>query len=118
MVCYDLRFPVWFRNTGDYDVLVCVANWPASRRDAWNTLLRARAIENQVYVAAVNIVGLDGNDVAYSGGSAVYGPEGAVVAEVFDKPQIVTCTLDYSHLQNLREAFPVWQDADKFRVEL
>ena len=57
MVCYDLRFPVWCRNRGDYDVLICVANWPAARRQAWDVLLRARAIENQVYVAAVNIVG-------------------------------------------------------------
>ena len=72
MVCYDLRFPVWFRNRGDYDLLLCVANWPAARRDAWNALLRARAIENQVYAAGVNIVGIDGAGVQYSGGSALY----------------------------------------------
>ena len=66
-VCYDLRFPVWLRNCNDYDVLLCVANWPAARRDAWMTLLKARAIENQAYCVGVNIVGTDGNDVQYSG---------------------------------------------------
>ena len=74
LVCYDLRFPVWLRNVDGYDLLLCVANWPAPRRAAWNTLLRARAIENQCYMAAVNIVGTDGNGVPYSGGSAAYGP--------------------------------------------
>ena len=117
MVCYDLRFPVWFRNTGDYDLLVCVANWPAARRDAWSTLLRARAIENQSYVAAVNIVGCDGNDVVYAGGSAVYGPDGATLEERFDEARIVTQILDHEHLQNLRREFPAWQDADRFSVE-
>ncbi len=118
MVCYDLRFPVWFRNNNDYDLLVCVANWPHPRRAAWNTLLRARAIENQAYVAAVNIIGTDGNGVNYSGGSAVYAPDGEVLAEVFDTPQVVNCNLDYAQLQTLRETFPVWQDADDFQLNL
>ena len=114
MVCYDLRFPVWFRNNGEYDALICVANWPAARQQAWNTLLRARAIENQVYVAAVNIVGKDGNRVRYGGGSAGYGPDGEVLMEVFDTEQIATCTLDPEPLAALRDQFPVWQDADNF----
>lgn len=118
MVCYDLRFPVWFRNTGDYDLLVCVANWPAARQQAWNTLLRARAIENQVYAAGVNIVGTDGNGVTYTGGSAVYAPDGDVLVEAQDAAQLVTHTLDASRLANLRENFPVWQDADEFQLEL
>lgn len=118
MVCYDLRFPVWFRNKGEYDLLICVANWPAQRRQAWNTLLRARAIENQVYVAATNIVGTDGNGTVYSGGSAIYAPEGDALAEAFDSAQIVTRQLDAESLQALREAFPVWQDADHFQIDV
>ena len=117
MVCYDLRFPVWFRNRGEYDLLVCVANWPAARREAWNTLLRARAIENQVYAAGVNIVGTDGNGVAYSGGSAVYAPDGLPLAEAFDTAQIVTCSIAWAPLAALREEFPVWQDADEFELD-
>ena len=117
MVCYDLRFPVWFRNNLEYDALICVANWPARRLQAWNTLLRARAIENQVYVAAVNIIGTDGNGVEYAGGSAVYDPAGEVMAEVFDTQQIVTCVLQPEPLLALREEFPVWQDADDFKLD-
>ncbi len=117
MVCYDLRFPVWFRNRQEYDLLICVANWPANRRAAWNTLLRARAIENQVYAAGVNIVGVDGNGVEYSGGSAVYAPDGAVMAEAFDEASIMTQTIAWSPLQALREQFPVWQDADDFNLD-
>ena len=117
MVCYDLRFPVWFRNRGDYDLLICVANWPAARRHAWNTLLRARAIENQVYAAGVNIVGTDGAGVEYAGGSAVYAPDGAIVAEVQDGAQIITQTLSWNALAQLREQFPVWQDADEFNLD-
>lgn len=114
MVCYDLRFPVWFRNRREYDLLICVANWPAPRRQAWNTLLRARAIENQVYAAGVNIVGRDGNGVEYTGGSAVYAPDGDVLVEVFDAARVVTQTISWSNLSALREQFPVWQDADDF----
>jgi omega-amidase len=117
MICYDLRFPVWFRNNGDYDAIVCVANWPAARQQAWNTLLRARAIENQAYVAAVNIVGSDGNGIRYGGGSAVYGPDGEVMVEQFDCEQIVTSVLDHAPLATLRKQFPVWQDADKFGLK-
>jgi len=117
MVCYDLRFPVWFRNRDEYDVLVCVANWPAARRDAWTTLLRARAIENQAYVAAVNIVGTDGNGVMYSGGSACYTGDGGVLGEAFDTAQTLTCTLSASGLHDLRQAFPVSRDADDFELK-
>ena len=71
MVCYDLRFPVWSRNRDSYDLLLYVANWPDRRHHAWETLLRARAIENLSYVAGVNRTGRDGNDIAYSGGSSI-----------------------------------------------
>ena len=117
MVCYDLRFPVWFRNQSEYDVLLCVANWPAARREAWNTLLRARAIENQCYSVGVNIVGEDGAGVRYSGGSAVYGPEGNVLGELFDTAQTFTVELDGGALGDLRERFPVWRDADEFQIQ-
>lgn len=116
MVCYDLRFPVWFRNEGDYDAIVCVANWPAARRDAWLTLLRARAIENQVYAAGVNRVGVDGNSVAYSGGTAAYGPDGEVLAERLDDAGVEFVSFDGERLANRREEFPVWRDADGFEL--
>ena len=115
-VCYDLRFPVWLRARDDYDVLLCVANWPAARQRAWNTLLRARAIENQCFAIGVNRVGVDGNGVAYRGGSAVYDYEGETVAEVFDDDTVVTATLDLDALCDQRRRFPVWRDADPFEL--
>ena len=116
MVCYDLRFPVWLRNRDDYDLLVCVANWPAARQMAWNTLLNARAIENQAYVAAVNIVGEDGNGVVYGGGSCVFGPEGEALMPPAGDAGIFTQTLDKATLDNFRSDFPAWQDADSFSI--
>ena len=115
-VCYDLRFPVWLRSTGDYHALLCVANWPAARQAAWNTLLRARAVENQCYVLAVNRVGRDGNNIAYAGGSAAYDAEGAALAEVFDDQTVATVSLDFDGLCSYRERFPAWRDADEFEV--
>ena len=93
-VCYDLRFPVWLRTAGDYDVLLFVANWPAARQTAWNTLLRARAVENLCYTVAVNRVGRDGNGVEYRGGSAVYDAEGEPLFEAFDDATVATVALD------------------------
>ena len=115
-ICYDLRFPVWLRRRNDYDLLVCVANWPASRLDAWRTLLKARAIENQSFVAGVNILGRDGNDVAYEGGSMVFGPDGTCLLDAVDREGIFSAELDLNHLTQYRLAFPVWQDADGFNV--
>ncbi len=115
-ICYDLRFPVWLRNRGDYDVLLCVANWPASRRDAWSTLLRARAIENQSYVVGVNVVGEDGNGVSYAGDSAAYGPAGESLMDARDAMGVFTVTLDGTHLSDYRAGFPAWQDADAFNL--
>ena len=123
-VCYDLRFPVWLRNQQrrdghgdlDYDLLLVVANWPAPRQKAWNTLLQARAVENQAYVAGVNIVGVDGNDVAYTGGSAIYAPDGTTVCEQDDNPSVLLGALDRRTLQDFRERFPAWQDADPFTI--
>ncbi len=116
MVCYDLRFPVWFRNREDYDVLLCVANWPAVRQQAWNILLRARAIENQCYTVGLNIVGVDGNEVVYAGGSGVYAPEGHALLEAGEATGIFTQTLDGGGLLEYRRRFPAWQDADAFTL--
>ncbi|XOV84690.1 MAG: amidohydrolase [bacterium] len=116
-VCYDLRFPVWLRNRNDYDLMVCLANWPAARQSAWNTLLRARSIENQAYVAGVNRVGTDGNGVVYAGGSGIYAPDGEILAERMDHADIITATLEPATLLSLRASFPVWQDADKFQLD-
>jgi predicted amidohydrolase len=123
-VCYDLRFPVWLRNrrdpdTGrfDYDLILFVANWPAARRHAWRTLLRARAIENLGYCVGVNRVGVDGNGIAYAGDSAVLDFLGQPMVEAGAQEQVVTVTLDPQPLAAHRERFPAWMDADTFRIE-
>jgi len=122
-VCYDLRFPVWMRQqpeadvSTEYDVIVCVANWPAPRRTPWRVLLRARAIENLAYVVGVNRVGEDAKGNQYSGDSLCVDFKGDILC---DHPQntafIETCTLSLSALQSFREAFPAWQDADQFSL--
>ena len=117
-VCYDLRFPVWLRNQGDYDLLLCVANWPAARALAWQTLLRARAIENQSYCVGVNIVGTDGNGLSYVGDSGVYAPDGEVLVAADRAEGVTFATLEPSVLTSLRQAFPVGLDADRFSLEL
>jgi omega-amidase len=115
-VCYDLRFPVWLRNRNHYDLLVCVANWPAARRTAWQTLLRARAIENLSFVAAVNRVGTDGNGLSYAGDSVALDPLGAPLVELGALEQVVTTTLDAAQLHAHRERFPAHLDADGFEL--
>jgi predicted amidohydrolase len=117
LVCYDLRFPVFARNRSDYDVLLVVANWPAARQLAWNTLLRARAIENLCFAVGVNRVGTDGNGLAYRGGSAVYDFTGEGRLEVFDRSGVFAADLDSAALAEYRRAFPAWQDADRFELE-
>lgn len=118
LVCYDLRFPVWSRRskTQDFELLLYVANWPDSRHQAWETLLRARAIENQCYVAGVNRVGKDGNDVSYSGGSALIDYYGNDLANLGDRGGHATVTLDADSLQRFRERFPFDIDADTFAI--
>ena len=114
LICYDLRFPVWSRNRGDYDILIYSANWPAARQAHWNGLLRARAIENQCFAIGVNRVGTDGNGVVYRGGTAVYDFEGTPLVEIFDDEQLVHLRLDRQGLDRYRAAFPAWRDADDF----
>ncbi|HEX7037176.1 MAG TPA: amidohydrolase [Pseudomonadales bacterium] len=113
-VCYDLRFPVWLRSRGDYDLLVVVANWPAARQSAWSTLLRARAIENLAFTLGVNIVGTDGAGIEYRGGSVVYDSEGTALLEAGERTGVFTVTLDGEALRAHRQRFPAWQDADDF----
>jgi predicted amidohydrolase len=123
-VCYDLRFPVWLRNRYeanaarfDYDLIVFVANWPAARRHAWRTQLRARAIENLAYCIGVNRVGTDGNGIAYAGDSAVLDFLGQPMVEAGAQEQTVTVTIDADSLAAHRTRFPAWMDADTFRFD-
>ena len=115
-VCYDLRFPVWLRNRDDYDAILLVASWPDVRRFAWDTLSRARAIENTCYVAAVNRVGED-PACRYDGGTALIGPYGETLVQVEDGREGVICgEIDLAHLAAYHVKFPVLEDADNFEL--
>ena len=117
-ICYDLRFPVWSRNTNKYDLLINSANWPDARRDVWITLLKARAIENQCYVAGANRVGTDGNGYSYSGESIIIDPKGMILASGSRKEEcVISAVLNLSELRDFRKKFPVLRDADKFRID-
>ena len=115
-VCYDLRFPVWLRNRDDYDAILLVASWPDVRRFAWDTLSRARAIENTCYVAAVNRVGED-PACRYDGGTALIGPYGETLVQAEDSREGVICgEIDLAHLAAYHVKFPVLEDADDFEL--
>jgi omega-amidase len=135
LICYDLRFPVWARNTrvesssknqesrkknelvAAYDVLIYVANWPERRAHPWKSLLIARAIENQSYVVGVNRIGNDGNDIYHSGDSVVLNAKGEAISKIKSKEDsIETITLNYSELIEFRKIFPVALDADDFEI--
>jgi predicted amidohydrolase len=118
MICYDLRFPVWCRNViNEYDLLVFVANWPTPRNRAWDTLLCARAIENQSYVCGVNRVGVDGMGIHYSGNSALYNMKGEnLINFAKDEEGIRTINIDLDSLRSFRTKFPAWRDADFFSL--
>jgi len=117
-VCYDLRFPVWSRNTGEYDLLLYVANWPAVRRDAWISLLKARAIENQAFVIGVNRVGRDGTGINYSGDSLAYNAKGQIIASLpAGEAGTHIVHLSLQELMDFRQKFPVWKDADRFEIK-
>lgn len=118
LICYDLRFPVWSRNRNDYDVLVYIANWPAPRREVWLTLLKARAVENQAIVIGVNRVGRDGMGIDYCGDTMVFSAKGQWVAYLEpDTPGIQTLHLNLEDLNDFRNKFPVWKDADPFTLD-
>ncbi len=127
-VCYDLRFPVWARQSpplagkdgrgqeAEFDVLIYVANWPERRSHAWKTLLCARAIENQCYVIGVNRVGNDGNNIYHSGNSMIIDPLGQVLYHKADDEDIFTITLEKENLLEVRNKFPFLKDADSFTI--
>lgn len=124
LICYDLRFPVWSRNRWDahsqklnYDVAVYVANWPTTRVDAWNTLLKARAIENLSYVVGVNRIGQDGNGIEYNGNSSVISPKGEYIYTNEGTESMRTVDLSSNSLEAFRDRFPAYMDADEFEVE-
>ncbi len=116
MICYDLRFPVWARNTEDYDVLVYVANWPEPRITAWDTLLKARAIENMSYCIGVNRIGSDDVGHKYPGHSVIF--DGLGKDLVFSvNEEIVTASLSKKHIQNVRDKLKFLNDRDHFILE-
>ncbi len=133
-ICYDLRFPVWARQTPqphppapspggegekspvEYDILIYIANWPERRNHSWKTLLQARAIENQCYVIGVNRVGNDGNNIYHSGDSMVIDPLGEVLYHKENEEDIFTLTLDKNKLEEVRTQFPFWKDGDDFKI--
>lgn len=126
LICYDLRFPVWSRNRfrqdngsgeWEYDLMIFVANWPEVRNSAWQKLLPARAIENLAYVAGVNRVGKDGNEISYSGDSGVYDPKGMALWEAAPHEDTIhMVTLDKKALEEYRKKFPAGLDADDFSL--
>ncbi len=116
-ICYDLRFPVFARNRNDYDILFYVANWPAPRHLVWETLLRARAIENQAYVIGVSRSGKDGEGVDHLGGSCVVDPMGRVVHTLGADPGVLQFGIELKKIREFREKFPVWKDADMFKLD-
>jgi omega-amidase len=120
LVCYDLRFPVWSRRTveNNYDLLLYTANWPDRRSYAWRTLAKARAIENQSYVAAVNRVGSDGKDMAYAGDSMLIDYAGKAIqkARPFKKENITT-VLRADKLKSFRERLAFFNDGDSFDIK-
>lgn len=117
VICYDLRFPVWIRNRNDYDLLICVANWPDSRREVWKTLLKARAIENQCFVAGVNRVGIDNAGNSYAGDSVIIDPRGQIIASIPEYQEgIASAEISIQELRDFRTKFPAWKDADEFEL--
>jgi omega-amidase len=124
-ICYDLRFPVWLRQSiakeplmaPEYDLLVVVANWPTARSLAWRTLLQARAIENQCYVIGVNRTGTDGRGLEYGGESMVLGPLGDPIRILGAEEDVFSHTLDREKLEEVRFKLPFWRDADSFFIQ-
>ncbi len=119
VVCYDLRFPVWCRNSDlQYDLMICIANWPEARAHVWNTLLEARAMENMAYVCGVNRVGTDAMKLVHRGDSKLISPRGdTIVACSPYEEELQLGTIEYEPMNRLREKFPVWKDADAFELK-
>ena len=118
LVCYDLRFPVWARNDEDFDILIYVANWPNARMFAWDTLLKARAIENLCYVVGVNRVGADNNNLVYSGHSAVIDTFGKIILDFEENQEAIkTAVLEKKHITKTRNRFRFLEDRDVFEIK-
>jgi len=116
-ICYDLRFPVWSRNREVSDLMIYSANWPGNRRKVWTTLLKARAIENQCYVAGSNRTGTDGSGIAYFGDSMIIDPRGEIIASAEkDEECSVSAEISLTELADFRKKFPVINDADDFTI--
>ncbi len=116
MICYDLRFPVWSRNTQDYDLLLYVANWPEPRRTHWQHLLRARAIENQCFTAGVNRLGRDENGLEYCGDSTLIDYQGEILASSSHSETTLQVTINRDDLKTWRDRFPFLADRDTFSL--
>jgi predicted amidohydrolase len=118
LICYDLRFPVWARNVEEYDLLIYVANWPKVRVSAWNTLLKARAIENMCYCVGVNRVGFDDNNHEYSGHSAVFDVLGEKLDSIPENKEVIEIViLNKSHIKTYREKLNFLKDKDRFQLQ-
>lgn len=120
LICYDLRFPVWSRNVGgnSYDVLIYCANWPKDRIEAWDTLTVARAMENQSYVCAVNVVGTDNYNIHHNGHSTLIDPRGRrILTFADDEIGARTGLIDLDKLQRVRNRLPFWRDGDRFELK-
>jgi predicted amidohydrolase len=118
-ICYDLRFPVWSRNLDETDLIIYAANWPEVRRDVWTTLLKARAIENQCYVAGSNRTGTDCAGIRYRGDSMIINPRGTIMASAGkDRECSVSAEISMDGLSAFRKKFPVLNDADDFTIDL
>lgn len=119
VVCYDLRFPVWCRNrNNEYDLLIAISNWPVSRIDTWDTLLKARAMENSAYVCGVNCRGIDDLGGDYNGSSHVFNYKGKDLAVEVNNDGLLYAGLSMQRLIHYREKFPSWKDADDFNIHL
>lgn len=119
LICYDLRFPVWARNVSDYHILLFVANWPNTRISAWDTLLKARSIENLCYTIGLNRVGIDDNELIYTGHSAVYDAMGTTILSFAENEEgIQTVALEKEHLISIRKRFSFLEDRDDFEIKL
>ncbi|MGF1554965.1 amidohydrolase [Paucihalobacter sp.] len=117
LICYDLRFPVWSRNTQNYDILLYVANWPEPRVNAWDALLKARAIENMSYCVGVNRVGKDGNDHNYVGHSGVYDILGHKIDKlILESENVALVTLEKEQVQSTRDKLRFLDDMDGFEI--
>ena len=118
IICYDIRFPVWCRNrNNEYDLMIAVANWPVSRVDTWDTLLKARAMENSAYVCGVNCRGIDELGGDYNGSSHVFNYKGKDIAVDVSEDGLLYAGLSMQKLINYREKFPSWKDADEFELK-